>query len=245
MIRMLVCLTLLTLLAAPVVAQETFTWEPLDLLVVAENEDEEAAFEILITNTSEQDRAYDLEFLDLPQPTIGLDHYTRGWCTHHGCAPPFMEIVTDYLDAGETDSDCHIQMQWDSEIADTVIVVRTRAYDQEFPDDFYETTFTLVIGTTDVDEGQNGQPLTYSLAPVYPNPFNAQTTVNFTLPSPGNTVVALFDINGRQVATLADGYFHSGRHQVTLSANDFASGTYFLRMLAGEQQFSQRVTLVK
>ncbi|GBE30492.1 hypothetical protein BMS3Bbin04_01527 [bacterium BMS3Bbin04] len=245
MIRVLACFVLFTLFAAPVFAQDTFSWEPLQLLVAADNDDLESIFEILITNTSDQDRTYTLAFLDLPQPDWDPDHYTRGWCTHGTCAYYGIASVTDSLAAGETDSDCHIAMGWDGEISDTVIVVNTRVFDQEFPDDYIDTTFILVIGTTDVDENQSGQPMTYSLAPVYPNPFNAQTTINFTLPTPGNTVVALFDVNGRQIATLADGFFQSGNHQLTLSADDFASGTYFLRMLAGEQQFSQRMTLVK
>jgi hypothetical protein len=250
MIRTLLILALMVLITLPALAQDTFTWEPEFLVGNAPLDDYEFVFPIELTNTTDQERIYVLAWLDdAPDP---MD-WSRSWCTNGFCFAPFFQSVNDTLAAGVTDPDCHIQIgytflngDFEPEVPDTTLYIHSRVYDLEFPDDYIDTEFTLIIGEgSDVDEDLSAQPLSFSLAPVYPNPFNAQATVNFMLPAPGNANIALFDVTGRQVATLSDGFFSAGSHQVSLLANELGSGTYFLRLNTGDKQLAQRVTLIK
>ncbi len=247
MTRMLLALALLAVAVVPTFAQSTFSWDPHDTLLMVDPDDLECAFGIEIANTTNEERVYMLEFLD--DTPNNLD-WSRSWCTHGFCYAPFFQQIPDTLGAMESDPDCHIQVGWlfldYPEVPDTTLYINTRAYDEEFPNDYVETQFILIIGEgSNVDEGETTRPLEYSLAPVYPNPFNAQATVNFTLPAPGDATIALFDVMGREVQILSDGFHSAGTHQLSLNARDLPSGTYLLRLQAGQQQLAQRVTLVK
>lgn len=84
------------------------------------------------------------------------------------------------------------------------------------------------VGSEDPDE----TPSTFGLEPNYPNPFNPETTIPFSLDSQADVSLAVFDALGRQVTTLVDGLRSSGSHAVrwngTSSAGEsVASGTYF------------------
>ena len=57
--------------------------------------------------------------------------------------------------------------------------------------------------------------------------------------------VAVYDINGRQVAELVNGYRSAGSHPVTWNANDLSSGVYMLHMISGDFSMMQKVMLIK
>lgn len=105
-----------------------------------------------------------------------------------------------------------------------------------FPDD---------MGETRADEGQALTPYRFALNPAYPNPFNAVTTVSFTLPRSGFAALALFDLAGREVARLAEGELGAGQHVFTVDASDLSAGVYILRLEAGARTASRKVALVK
>ncbi|MFH1734960.1 MAG: C25 family cysteine peptidase [bacterium] len=73
-------------------------------------------------------------------------------------------------------------------------------------------------------------PDRFSMAPAYPNPFNPTTTLSFALPEAARVTLDVFDISGRTVATLVDGYRDAGYHDVTFDATGLASGIYFYRL---------------
>ncbi len=72
-------------------------------------------------------------------------------------------------------------------------------------------------------------PQEYTLAPVYPNPFNAMASVSVALPEAGELTVAVFNAAGQQVLTLQEGYVQAGTHNYSLDMAQFASGLYFVR----------------
>ena len=87
-----------------------------------------------------------------------------------------------------------------------------------------------------VDGG--GLPLAYGPARNYPNPFNPQTTIEYTVPAPGSVKLAIFDARGRQVRVLADERKNVGTHRITWDGRDdaghlLASGVYFHRLVVG------------
>ena len=98
-------------------------------------------------------------------------------------------------------------------------------------------------------DGQNSfaevTPADYRLVSPYPNPFNPSATVAFELPEASKIFLAVYDIQGRQVAVLENGLVNSGIHERTFHGNQLASGIYFARLNAGGQTFTQKMMLVK
>ncbi|MGH7453351.1 MAG: FlgD immunoglobulin-like domain containing protein, partial [bacterium] len=80
-------------------------------------------------------------------------------------------------------------------------------------------------------------PKSVELAQNYPNPFNPETNIRYELPHNGNVTLAVFDLTGRRVATLASGMQAAGEHVIRWngrddSGNRAASGVYFYRLEA-------------
>lgn len=93
-------------------------------------------------------------------------------------------------------------------------------------------------------------PSSVALAPNYPNPFNAGTTVEYALPATLEVRLSVFDATGGLVRTLDEGSRPAGRHVVSWDgrSNDglpVASGTYFIRLLAGSTLLSRPMLLLR
>ncbi len=73
-------------------------------------------------------------------------------------------------------------------------------------------------------------PQKYQLYPAFPNPFNPQTVITFDLPHDGFARLKVYDVNGREVATLADKKYKAGRYEAVFKAGTYASGLYFYRL---------------
>jgi M6 family metalloprotease-like protein len=82
---------------------------------------------------------------------------------------------------------------------------------------------------------ENGPPLPteYRLAQNYPNPFNPETRIHFELPHDGHVRLVVYDVLGREVATLVDEVTKAGRYDVAFNATNLASGVYFYQLQAG------------
>jgi hypothetical protein len=93
------------------------------------------------------------------------------------------------------------------------------------------------------------QPLAFSLEQNYPNPFNPVTTIRFTLPEAGQATLSVYDITGRRVATLVDGFLERGDHHVLFDAHEaqnVSSGVYLYRLAtsSGGKQ-TRKMTVLK
>ncbi|MEX1140061.1 MAG: LamG-like jellyroll fold domain-containing protein [Bacteroidota bacterium] len=89
-------------------------------------------------------------------------------------------------------------------------------------------------------------PLEFNLAQNYPNPFNPMTTIEFTLPQDGRVVLSVYDLTGREVATLVDEERPAGvYHRVEFDASRLASGMYFSRLRSGGHVVVKKMLLVK
>lgn len=98
--------------------------------------------------------------------------------------------------------------------------------------------------------GDAGRGPGISLAPGAPNPFRGRTVIEFTLPEAGHTSVAIMDVSGRVVRTLADGAYAAGRHTLTWDARNedgrtARAGVYFVRVKQGAELRGQKLLLVK
>ena len=85
----------------------------------------------------------------------------------------------------------------------------------------------------------------YSLADAYPNPFNPATTISFTIPEAGNVQLRVFDLSGREVATLVNGVTEAGRHSLEWNAEGLPSGTYFYTLKSSGYTATKKLLLLK
>ena len=92
---------------------------------------------------------------------------------------------------------------------------------------------------------QSDVPTAFSLEANYPNPFNPVTTIAFNLPEAANVQIVVFDVLGRQVATLVDAALSAGQHEVQFEAGSLPSGTYFYSFVTPEQTFTKKMLLLK
>jgi len=90
-----------------------------------------------------------------------------------------------------------------------------------------------------------GIPATTALLGNYPNPFNPKTEIRFQISDYGWIKLIVFDLLGREVATLVDGFMEPGYHQVTLDASALASGLYIYRLTAGSSSDVKKLVVLK
>ncbi|MGE5362698.1 MAG: DUF5050 domain-containing protein [Bacteroidota bacterium] len=100
----------------------------------------------------------------------------------------------------------------------------------------YSETAEITIGA---------MPQLFELSQNFPNPFNPSTLITYMLPSAADVTLKVYDLLGREVASLTDGWQEAGTYQISFNAGDLSSGLYIAEIKAGA--FSQRIkmTLVK
>ena len=109
----------------------------------------------------------------------------------------------------------------------------------------------LVLSATGVDDETPLALVRPRLEPNFPNPFNPQTTIAFTLPTSAPVSLRVFDLSGQLVRELIAGETRdAGRHEVVWFGRDdqgraLASGTYLYRLQAGEYAETRRAVLLK
>ncbi|MBK9331527.1 MAG: T9SS type A sorting domain-containing protein [Ignavibacteria bacterium] len=79
----------------------------------------------------------------------------------------------------------------------------------------------------------------------YPNPFNPSTTISFNLSSESPVKLAIYDITGREVATLVNQNLQAGAHSFNWNAGNFTSGVYFLRINSNGFSETKQMNLIK
>jgi streptogramin lyase len=85
-------------------------------------------------------------------------------------------------------------------------------------------------------------PTEFALAPLSPNPSRGPLRARFALPYESHVRLSVIDLQGREVAVLADGTFPAGRHETSWNgARPIPSGVYFVRMVAGGRAWMRRL----
>ncbi|HPG38806.1 MAG TPA: T9SS type A sorting domain-containing protein [bacterium] len=96
-----------------------------------------------------------------------------------------------------------------------------------------------------INDQNTGRPLSCQLLPNYPNPFNAGTTISFTLPREERVTVTIYNLLGQAVATLVDKKIAAGNHTFNWQATAMPSGLYFCEFKAGAFKQTRRMLLLK
>lgn len=108
-----------------------------------------------------------------------------------------------------------------------------------------DSVFHVNIVLAVSDQYGSAIPDDYFLAPNFPNPFNAKTTIRFGLPVPNNVDVTVWDMHGRRVAELVSGYYSAGRFEVVWEAGHIPTGVYIIRFVSGNRSIMQKSILLK
>ncbi len=116
--------------------------------------------------------------------------------------------------------------------ADDRNLLMTRILDWMFP-----------LSAADPREGV--LPTVYSLEQNFPNPFNPETTIPYMLPERAHVQLSVYDLLGREVATLVNGVMEAGVHSASFNGAQLSSGVYFYRMEAGDYKQTRKLMLMK
>ncbi len=183
--------------------------------------------------------------IDLSAANISINGDFYVMIEYNGASKPFF---------GSEDTQPLAKRSWDFDGQNWVL----------FDSEDYLIRAVVEYTTTSVEERDdtNSAPTTFALSQNFPNPFsanesfgNAETTIKYQLPQSATVELAVYDLNGRRVATLASGVQNSGEHRVHWNARDqlgqrVASGIYFYRLEAATPQGmaairTKKLTLLK
>jgi len=93
--------------------------------------------------------------------------------------------------------------------------------------------------------GNNETPLSYKLSQNYPNPFNPTTKISYALPKSGLVTLKVYDILGKEVATLVNEVKNAGNYSVDFGASNFTSGVYFYKLETNGFSDIKKMMLIK
>ena len=123
-----------------------------------------------------------------------------------------------------------------------------------FPDEIMETypyvgdaQFTLSV-YTDIASSDNEEtviPEEITLHNAYPNPFNPSTMISFDIMEMDKVSLKIYDLTGRQVASLVNRPMAPGYHQITWNPGLLPSGVYLVELTTGGRSFNQKITYIK
>ena len=103
----------------------------------------------------------------------------------------------------------------------------------------------IFIIPTEVNNYIHILPQAFQLYQNYPNPFNPSTTIKYQIPKESLVTIKIFDVLGREVATLLNAEQKAGEHEVIWNASDIASGVYIYQVKAGNFIAAKKMLLIK
>lgn len=98
---------------------------------------------------------------------------------------------------------------------------------------------------TDVTEQGNQIPSEYNLSQNYPNPFNPSTMIKYSIPKEGMVTLKVFDMLGKEVATLVNKYQTPGNYSVSFNASNLPSGVYIYKIESNNFNAVKKLMLLK
>ncbi|MBI5402393.1 MAG: M28 family peptidase [Ignavibacteriae bacterium] len=99
--------------------------------------------------------------------------------------------------------------------------------------------------SVDINNISQEIPNKYYLYQNYPNPFNPNTFIKFQITKENNVNLKIFDILGREVATLLNNKMLPGIYEANWNASSFPSGIYFYKLISGEYTATKKMVLIK
>jgi endoglucanase len=119
---------------------------------------------------------------------------------------------------------------------------------QVYPDIIKAIVDTTDINNVGTDVGMMQlfpNPATFSLIQNYPNPFNPSTTISFSLPSKSIVSLKVFDLAGKEVASIVSQELSAGKYSRQWNAANMSSGIYFYQLQAGTYTETKKLVLLR
>ncbi|HMT10670.1 MAG TPA: fibronectin type III domain-containing protein, partial [Ignavibacteria bacterium] len=126
----------------------------------------------------------------------------------------------------------------------TIYHYRIFSYNSQGISGYSNIAFDTTLNLTPVTN-INSAARVFRLFDNYPNPFNPETNISFTVPVKTNVKITIYDIAGKEVSTVLNGIMIPGEHTIIFNGNALASGVYFYRMDAGYFYDVKKMILVK
>jgi len=104
---------------------------------------------------------------------------------------------------------------------------------------------TLNVEPLSTPDEEHSLPNEFMLNTPYPNPFNSSTLITYSLPVTSQVSLKLFDLVGREISTMFEGFKQAGLHTIKLNANYLPSGLYLVRLNVSDHVFTRKVMLVR
>jgi len=105
-------------------------------------------------------------------------------------------------------------------------------------------TYIYDISPVSVSSPQTNQPSGFSLS-AYPNPFNSTTSINFELSQADYVTLGLYNMAGQQINGMFEGYRQAGTYSISLSAENLASGVYFVGLKGSRKVLTRKILLIR
>lgn len=109
--------------------------------------------------------------------------------------------------------------------------------------DYITIKYTQYI-TSEINSGGNSG-FTYNLSQNFPNPFNPATTISYQIPQNGLVTLKIYDILGKEVATLVNEQKNQGKYSANFDASRLASGVYIYQIRVNDYVSSKKMLLLK
>ena len=103
----------------------------------------------------------------------------------------------------------------------------------------------IISNYIDNDIFSSDIPEIYGLSKIYPNPFNPTTEIEFNIPSDSNVILSAYDLNGREVDVIFEGFQRAGNHSYQWNAKMLPSGVYYIKFQFDNQIQSMKAVLMK
>lgn len=108
-----------------------------------------------------------------------------------------------------------------------------------------EFSRSIILGTTSVQTNGGNLPKEFELSQNFPNPFNPSTTIRYAMPRSTHVTLKIYDMLGREVATLLDATVEAGYRVARWNPVALASGVYFYQLHAGEFVQTRKLVLLR
>jgi hypothetical protein len=107
--------------------------------------------------------------------------------------------------------------------------------------DFTPGDYPVSVEETDL----SGTPTSFEISQNYPNPFNPSTKIVYSVAEASSINITVFDVLGREVEVLVDGFKSAGTYELTFNAENLPSGLYLYTFEAGSTRITKKMTLLK
>lgn len=149
--------------------------------------------------------------------------------------------VTDWI---YPDSTVAVEFELPRHISnDSEVQVLLDPYDIIYEDD--KSNNKVNIGISSLNDKNPESISDYELLQNFPNPFNAETKIRYTLKNDTHVRISVFNSLGEEIKCLTNRMESRGRHEILFNANDMPSGIYFYRFKTSEKLINRKMILVK